>query len=79
MARYVVIDAEWLDREIRNAEALREHAKATGKPVAIAATGVRAESLKEVRRLAVPALPPGEGAIALSMASPPAAPVPNED
>jgi hypothetical protein len=79
MARYVVLDAEWLDREIRNAEKLREHAVATGKPVAIAAAGVRAEGLKEIRRLAVPALDPGEGPITLSIATPPAAPAPGRD
>ncbi|MCU0727290.1 MAG: hypothetical protein MUE73_16145 [Planctomycetes bacterium] len=79
MARYVVLDAEWLDREIRNAETLREHAVATGKPVAIAAAAVRAEGLKEIRRLAVPALDPGEGPIALSIATPPAAPAPGRD
>jgi hypothetical protein len=71
MPRYLLLDAEWLDREIHNAEMLREHAAGTGKSVAIAAASVRAESLKEIRRLAVETLPPGEGPIALSIAAPP--------
>lgn len=74
MPDYLVIDAAWLEREIANAEALRRHAQDTGKPVAIAAAGVRAESLKEIRRLAAAALAPGEGEIALSIAAPPKAP-----
>ena len=76
MANYLVLDADWLEREIRNAEILREHAQGSGKPIAIAAAGVRLESLKEVRRLSSPALPEGEGEIALSIAGAPGSPAP---
>ena len=78
MPNYLVIDADWLDREIGNARVLTEHAKETGKPVAIAAAAVRLESLKEVLKLGVPALPPGEGGIPLSVAAPPAGPARGE-
>jgi hypothetical protein len=76
MPNYLVLDGDWLDREIRNAEILKEHAQDTGKPVAIAAASVRLESLKEIRRLAAPARPPEEGSIALSIEAPPDAPSP---
>ena len=79
MSNYVVLDADWLEREIENAKTLREHAQDTGKSVAIAAASVRHESLKEIRRLSVPVLPAGEGAIGLSIASPPASPGPSEE
>ena len=73
MPSYLVIDADWLGREIRNAEILREHAQSGGKPIAIAAAGVRLESLREVLRLGSRALPPGAGEIAFSIATPPGA------
>ena len=75
MSSYLVIDAEWLDREIRNAEVLREHAQSAGKPIAIAAASVRLESLREIRRFGSPALPEGEGQIAISISTPPGTPV----
>ena len=74
MANYRVIDGDWLERAIRAAESLRESAQSSGKPVAIAAAGIRLESLKQIRDLAVPAGPEGEGPIALSIGRPPAAP-----
>ena len=67
LPEYLVIDGAWLEDAIRSAETLREHAQSTGRAVAIAATSVRLESLREVRRLAVAALPPGEGGIELSI------------
>ena len=74
MANYLVIDADWLEREIRNAEVLREHAQDSGKPVAIAAAGVRLGGLVEIRQLGVPALPEGEGEIGLSIDREPGSP-----
>lgn len=79
MPNYLVIDAEWLEREIRNAEILREHAQDAGKPIAIAAAGVRLGGLQEIKELAAPALPEGEGEIALSMARAPGNPLPPKD
>ena len=73
MSRYVVLDADWLEQEIRTAEILREHAQETGKAVAIAAAAIRVESMKEVRRRCLPALPLGEGNIAFSIEGPPPA------
>jgi hypothetical protein len=67
VANYLVIDGDWLEEAIRQAESLRENAQSTGKPVAIAAAGIRLESLKQIRDLAVRALPAGEGAIGLSI------------
>ena len=55
MSRYVVLESEWLEARIREAETLRDHAQSSGKPVAIAAASIRLESLKEIRRIAVPA------------------------
>ncbi|MEN8150640.1 MAG: hypothetical protein ABFS86_12515 [Planctomycetota bacterium] len=55
MSRYVVIESDWLETRIREAETLREHAQSSGKPVAIAAAGIRLESLKEIRKIGVPA------------------------
>ena len=54
MSRYVVIESDWLDTRIREAETLREHAQSSGKPVAIAAASIRLESLKEIRRIGLP-------------------------
>ena len=51
MSRYVVIESDWLDTRIREAETLREHAQSSGKPVAIAAASIRLESLKEIRKI----------------------------
>jgi len=65
MPDYYVINGEWLEREIAAAEKLREHAQATGKSVAIAASGVRVESLKEIRRLAVAATEEGPKSLAV--------------
>ena len=79
MSSYLVLDGDWLEREIRNAEILKEHAHDTGKPIAIAAASVRLESLKEVRRLAAPALPAGEGPIGMSLEAPPASPAPPDE
>lgn len=76
MANYLVIDADWLEREIRNAENLRAHAQDSGKPVAIAAAGVRLGGLQEIKDLAVPALPAGEGEIRLSIDREPGNPAP---
>ena len=74
MANYLVIDGDWLERAIRAAESLRESAQSSGKPVAIAAAGIRLESLKQIRELAVPARAPGEGTIRLSIDRAPGAP-----
>ncbi len=74
MPRYLVLSADWLEREIRQADILREHAKATGKPIAIAAAGVRAEGLKEVLRHAVEARPSGTDPLTISLPSLPPAP-----
>lgn len=71
MANYLVIDADWLDIEIEKAVTLREHAQSTGKAVAIAAAGIRLESLREIRRIAQPALGPDAGKIRLSIDRPP--------
>ncbi len=65
MAGYYVINGDWLEREIATAETLREHAQGTGKSVAIAATGVRVESLKEILQLAVPATEEGPTKLAV--------------
>ena len=59
MAKYLVLDSDWLKQQIENAKTLREHAQSTGKPVAIAAASVRLESLREIRNLAIPAGRPG--------------------
>ena len=55
MSRYLVIESDWLDTQIKNAETLREHAQSSGKPVAIAAASIRLESLKEIRKFAAEA------------------------
>jgi len=52
MSRYLVIESDWLDAQIRQAETLREHAQSNGKPVAIAAASIRLESLKEILKVA---------------------------
>lgn len=52
MPRYLVLDSEWLEARIKQAESLREHAQSTGKPIAIAAASIRLESLKEIRDVA---------------------------
>ena len=54
MSRYVVIESDWLEARIRDAETLRDHAQSSGKPVAIAAASIRLESLKEIRKIGVP-------------------------
>jgi len=46
-----VIETEWIEARIREAETLREHAQSSGKPVAIAAASIRLESLKEIRKV----------------------------
>lgn len=76
MPRRFVIDADWLETAIRAAEELRAHAQSTGKPVAIAAAGVRLETLKEVRRMAAAedATPPAPGGPLTPPASPGTAP-----
>lgn len=74
MAKYLVIDADWLERAIRDAETLREHAQSSGKAVAIAAAGIRLESLKEIRRRAAPAAAvEGDGPIRITLERPPEA------
>jgi len=55
VSRYLVIESDWLDTQIKNAETLREHAQSSGKPVAIAAASIRLESLKEIRKFAAEA------------------------
>ena len=55
MSRYIVIESDWLETRIREAETLREHANSSGKPVAIAAASIRLESLKEIRKIGAPA------------------------
>ena len=75
MAKYLVLDSDWLKTRIENAKQLRDHAQSSGKPVAIAAASVRLESLREIRKLAIPAGPPGsagEGEISLAIPGPPA-------
>jgi hypothetical protein len=75
MAKYLVLDSDWLKTQIENAKQLRDHAQSSGKPVAIAAASVRLESLREIRKLAVPACPPGsagEEEITLAIPGPPA-------
>ena len=37
MSRYLVLETDWLEARIREAESLRESAQSSGKPVAIAA------------------------------------------
>ena len=70
VARYLVLDAEWLEAQIRQAETLREHAQSTGKPVAIAAASIRLESLKEIRKTAAEALDAGRGEVEISFTPP---------
>jgi hypothetical protein len=50
--KYLVLDNDWLQAQIRQAESLREHAQSTGKPIAIAAASIRLESLKEIEKVA---------------------------
>lgn len=59
MPKYLVLDSDWLKEQIENAKTLREHAQSSGKPVAIAAASVRLESLREIRKNAIPASRPG--------------------
>ena len=59
MAKYLVLDSDWLKLQIENAKTLREHAQSSGKPVAIAAASVRLESLREIRNQALQAGRPG--------------------
>ena len=76
MAKYLVLDSDWLKIQIENAMVLREHAQSSGKPVAIAAASVRLESLREIQRQAIPAAPPGmvgECEITLAIPGEPAA------
>jgi hypothetical protein len=63
---YLVIEREWLEQQIRQAEVLREHAQSTGKPVAIAAASIRLESLKEIRDHAIEGREEGEGKVVLA-------------
>ena len=70
MAKYVVLDSDWLKQQIEAAKVLREHAQSTGKPVAIAAASVRLESLREIRNQAMQAGRAGtmgEGEITLAI------------
>jgi len=59
MAKHLVLDSDWLKRQIENAKTLRDHAQSSGKPVAIAAASVRLESLREIRNQAIQAGRPG--------------------
>jgi hypothetical protein len=59
MAKYLVLDSDWLKQQIEAAKTLRDHAQSSGKPVAIAAASVRLESLREIRKRAIQAGRPG--------------------
>ena len=70
MAKYLVLDSDWLVKQIESAKVLRDHAQSTGKPVAIAAASIRLESLREIQNQAIPAGRPGmigEGEITLAI------------